>query len=172
MTGMGHFLYNSLSKSLKYDVWLWGAISFGASYQNHRIINCIGWDFIDFNKESLQKHPWDWWDQTCSRWSSFERLSNGSGSRSKYVFVPRSKLFDFMHLKSQGCRSCFLVYFVWVISGHLLNISLVAWSTHLHHWNMNCNGYKQIPQFLLYQIDLTLQRKHCVLYEITINAWG
>ena len=87
------------------------------------------------------------------------------------IFVPKSKLVDFMHLKSQGCRSCFSVYFVWMISVHLLSISFVAWWTHLHHWNMNCNGYKQIPQFLLYQIELTLQRKHSVLYEITIHTW-
>ena len=32
---MGHFLYNSLSKSLKYDTWLLGAISITSPYQNH-----------------------------------------------------------------------------------------------------------------------------------------
>ena len=31
----GHVLYNSLSKSMKYDAWLLGAISFTIPYQNH-----------------------------------------------------------------------------------------------------------------------------------------
>ena len=31
----GHFLYNSLSKSSKYDLWLLWAISFTIPYQNH-----------------------------------------------------------------------------------------------------------------------------------------
>ena len=46
MTTGGHFLYNSLSKSLKYDLWLIGAISFTIPYQNHwsmtqEAISCI-----------------------------------------------------------------------------------------------------------------------------------
>ena len=32
---MGHFLYNSISKSLKYDTWLLWAISITTPYQNH-----------------------------------------------------------------------------------------------------------------------------------------
>ena len=32
MTDMGHFIYNSLSKSLKYDTWLLGAISLTIPY--------------------------------------------------------------------------------------------------------------------------------------------
>jgi hypothetical protein len=35
MTTRGHFLYNPLSKSLKYDLWLIGAISFTIPYLNH-----------------------------------------------------------------------------------------------------------------------------------------
>ena len=35
MTAMGNFHYNSLSKSLKYDLWLLWAISFTIPYQNH-----------------------------------------------------------------------------------------------------------------------------------------
>jgi len=35
MAAMGNFHYNSLSKSLKYDLWLLWAISFTTPYQNH-----------------------------------------------------------------------------------------------------------------------------------------
>ena len=35
MAAMGNFHYNSLSKSLKYEVWLLWAISFTSPYQNH-----------------------------------------------------------------------------------------------------------------------------------------
>ena len=35
MTAKGHFLYNSLSKSWKYDLWLLGTISFAILYQHH-----------------------------------------------------------------------------------------------------------------------------------------
>ena len=40
MTAMGHFLYNSLSKSLIYDLWLPRAISFTLPYQNHWNVTC------------------------------------------------------------------------------------------------------------------------------------
>ena len=35
MTAMGHFLYNFLSKSLKYDLWQRWTISITIPYQNH-----------------------------------------------------------------------------------------------------------------------------------------
>ena len=35
MTAMGHFNYNSLSQSLKYELWQLWAISFTIPYQNH-----------------------------------------------------------------------------------------------------------------------------------------
>ena len=35
MAAMGHFLHNSLSKSLKYDIWQLWAISMTMPYQNH-----------------------------------------------------------------------------------------------------------------------------------------
>ena len=35
MTAMGNVLYNSLSESMKYDLWLLGAVSFTTPYQNH-----------------------------------------------------------------------------------------------------------------------------------------
>ena len=35
LVARGNFLYNSLSKSLKYDLWLLRAISFTTPYQNH-----------------------------------------------------------------------------------------------------------------------------------------
>ena len=35
MTARGHFLYNSISKSLKSDLWLLGTISFAILYQHH-----------------------------------------------------------------------------------------------------------------------------------------
>ena len=44
MTAMGHFLYNSLSKSLKYDLWQLWAISITIPYRNHWNItyDCYG----------------------------------------------------------------------------------------------------------------------------------
>ena len=40
MTDKGHFLYTSLSQSLRYDLWLIGAISFTIPYQNHWNSTC------------------------------------------------------------------------------------------------------------------------------------
>ena len=40
MAAMGNFHYNSLSKSLKYDLWLLWAISFTTPYQNHWNMTC------------------------------------------------------------------------------------------------------------------------------------
>jgi hypothetical protein len=40
MAAMSNFHYNSLSKSLKYDLWLLWAISFTTPYQNHWNMTC------------------------------------------------------------------------------------------------------------------------------------
>ena len=40
MTVRRHVLYNSLSKSLKYDLWRLGAISFTIPYRNHWNMTC------------------------------------------------------------------------------------------------------------------------------------
>ena len=40
LVARGNFLYNSLPKSLKYDLWLLRAISFTTPYQNHWNMTC------------------------------------------------------------------------------------------------------------------------------------
>ena len=82
VTAMGYFLYNSLSKSLKCDLWQLWAISFTIPYQNHWNMTCESYgpfqlqflitiieiwamtamgDFLDFLSTSLKYDLWLLW---------------------------------------------------------------------------------------------------------------
>ena len=60
MTAMGHFLYNSLSKSLKYDLWQLWIISITIPYQNHgnMTYDCYGPFPYNSLSKSLKYDPW------------------------------------------------------------------------------------------------------------------
>ena len=53
MAAMSNFQYNSLSKSLKYDLWLLWAISFTTPYQNHW--NMTYDSYVNFHYNALSK---------------------------------------------------------------------------------------------------------------------
>ena len=57
---MSHFSYNSLSQSLKYELWqLWG-ISFTIPYQNHWNTTCDCWGHFLYNSLS-KSSKYDLW---------------------------------------------------------------------------------------------------------------
>ena len=63
MTAMGHFHYNSLSKSLKYDLWQLWAISITIHYQNHgnMTYDCYGQFPYNSLLKSLKYDLWQLW---------------------------------------------------------------------------------------------------------------
>jgi len=59
LAAMGHLHYNSLSKSLKYDLWLLWAISFTIPYKNHGNItyDSYGWFPVQFLIKIIEIWP-------------------------------------------------------------------------------------------------------------------
>ena len=74
MAASGHFLYSSLSKSLKYNIWLLGAISITIPHQNHWYLtyNCSGQFPVQFLGAISITIPYqNHWNMTYGCYGSF-----------------------------------------------------------------------------------------------------
>ena len=155
MTAMTYFLYNSLSKSLKYDTWLLGAISLKIPYQNHwnMTYDCYGQFPLQFLIKLLKYATWQLGAISFTipyqnRWKMIYDC---------YDPFPLQLLIKIIEILDLTARSQFpynplskaLKYDLW-------QLWAISFTIHYqNHWNMNYGSYELCPlQFLIKIIEI------------------
>ena len=138
MTAMGHFHYNSLSKSLKYDLWLLWAISFTIPYQNHWNMTYDSYGVISITIP-YQNH----WNMTYGCYGQFPLQF-----LIKIIEMWPVKAMGHFNYKSLSKSLKCEIWHLWAISFTI---------PYPNHWNMTYGSYGAFPlQFLIKIIDIWL----------------
>ena len=126
MTAMDDFLYNSLSKSMKYDLWLLGAVSFTTPYQNALQDDLWLLGAINMSYDSYGPFPLQLLIKIIEIW-------------------PMTAIGNF-HYNSLSKSMKYDLWLLWVISFTI---------PYQHHWNMTCESYGPFQlQFLITIIEI------------------
>ena len=148
MTAMGHFFYNSLSKSLKYDRWQLWAISITTPYQNHWNVtyDCYGVISITI---PYQNH----WNMTYGCYGQFPLQF-----LIKIIEMWPVKAMGHFNYKSLSKSLKCEIWHLWAISFAI---------PYPNHWNMTYGSYGAFPlQFRINIIDIWPMTATCNFLSI------
>ena len=140
MTAMGNFHYNSLSKSLKYDLWLLWAISFTTPYQNPWNMTC---DCNELFPLQFLIKIIEMWPVKAMGHFNYRSLSKSLKCEIWHLWAIATC--SFLSIPYQN-HSKFDVWQLWTIS-----ITI----PYQNHWDMTYDSYGAFPlQFLIKIIEI------------------
>ena len=151
MTAIGNFHYNSLSTSMKYDLWLLLAISFTIPYQHHwNMTYTMGHFNYNSLSQSLKYELWQLWAISCTiSYQNHWNMTYGSYGQFPLQFLikiieiwPMTAMGNFLYNSLSKSLKCDL-WLLWAIS---------FTTPYQNHWNMTCVSYGPFQLQLLISI--------------------